>query len=151
MNSHYIINQGVNSLHDELHQLTLLNRIYMTEEEISGIIVDYASRVHKNLGPGLIASVYKECLVIELNRRGLIVNCQKEFSVKYQELTFDRAFKVDLFVENKVIVQIKAGEPPTDLHHAQMQSWLKHSNCKLGFLLHFNKHLVKMAVRNVVN
>ncbi|MCX6252440.1 MAG: GxxExxY protein [Bacteroidetes bacterium] len=121
----------------------------MTEEEISILIENCANRVHKDMGPGLPASVYEECLVIELNKQGLMVNRQKEFPVKYGELTFDCGFRVDLLVENKVMIKVRAGEPITDLSLAQMHTWLKHSNCKLGFLLNFNKNLVGKAVKRV--
>ena len=119
----------------------------MTEAEIFALILDCAYEVHEGFVPGLPAKVYENRLVVELNQQWLTVNRHKEFSVKYLEQTFDHAFKVDLFVENKVIVQIRAGEEITDLDISILKNYVRHSGCKLGILLNFNKHLGKKLVR----
>lgn len=123
----------------------------MTENEISKVIFDAALKVHKSLGPGLLESSYEECLFYELNKTGLFVEKQKPLPLVYEEVKLDVGYRIDLFVEKKVIIEIKAVETFNDIHLAQILTYLKLSDCKLGLLINFNVTLIKNGFKRVVN
>lgn len=123
----------------------------MTENEIGKIVVDCAFRVHKTLGPGLLESTYEACLRYELTRANLKVEAQKALPVVYNEVKLECGYRIDLLVENKVIVEIKSVEVLNDVHLAQILTYLKLSCCKLGYLINFNVRLIKDGIRRVVN
>ena len=123
----------------------------MTENEISKVIFDAALKVHKSLGPGLLESSYEECLFYELNKMGLFVEKQKPLPLVYEEVKLDVGYRIDLFVEKKVIIEIKAVGAFTDIHLAQVLTYLRLSNCKLGLLINFNVNLIKDGIKRVVN
>ena len=109
----------------------------MTENEISKIILDAAITVHKELGPGLLESIYEIVLAYELQQRGLRVSRQVPIAIRYKDMTFEEAFRADLIVEEKVIVELKSVEQVSDAHKKQVQTYLRLTGCKLGFLLNF--------------
>ena len=123
----------------------------MTENEISKVIFDAALKVHKSLGPGLLESSYEECLFYELNKTGLFVEKQKPLPLVYEEVKLDVGYRIDLFVEKKVIIEIKAVETFNDIHLAQVLTYLKLSDCELGLLINFNVTLIKDGFKRVVN
>ena len=123
----------------------------MTENEISKVIFDSALKVHKNLGPGLLESAYEECLFYELRKSGLNVVKQKPLPLVYEEVNLEIGYRLDLLVENKVIIEVKAVEALNDVHLAQILTYLKLSDCKLGLLINFNVALIKNGIRRVVN
>ncbi|MDG1040653.1 MAG: GxxExxY protein [Polaribacter sp.] len=123
----------------------------MTENEISKIIVDCALKVHRSLGPGLLESAYEACLFYELQKRNLKVEKQKPLPLIYEEVQLSTGYRLDLLVENKVIVELKAVENLTDVHLAQVLTYLKLSDCKLGLLINFNVALIKYGIKRVVN
>ncbi len=123
----------------------------MTENEISKVILDAAVSVHKELGPGLLESVYEIVMAYEPQQRGLRVSRQVPISVRYKEMTFDAAFRADLIVENKVIVELKSVEQVSEAHKKQVQTYLRLHGCKLGFLLNFGEALMKRGIIRVVN
>ena len=123
----------------------------MTENEISRYIVECALKVHRNLGPGLLESSYEACLFYELNKKGLFVEKQKPLPLIYEEVKLEVGYRIDLMVEQKVIVEIKAVEVLNDVHLAQILTYLKLSNCKLGLLINFNVPLIKNGIKRVVN
>ena len=123
----------------------------ISENEISGLSLDCAIRVHKSLGPGLLESAYEECLYYEIAKRGLIVEKQKALPLVYEDVRLDIGYRVDLLVENKVVLEIKSVDCFTDVHLAQVLTYLKLSNCKLGLLLNFNVALMKNGIRRIVN
>lgn len=123
----------------------------MNENEISKIIVDCALKVHRALGPGLLESAYEECLYYELNKTDLLVEKQKPLPVVYEEVKLDVGYRVDLFINRKVIVEIKAVEALNDVHLAQILTYLKLSDCRLGLLINFNVSKIKDGIRRVVN
>ena len=123
----------------------------MTENEISKIIVDCALKVHRNLGPGLLESAYEECLFYELGKRNLKVEKQKPLPLIYEEVKLNVGYRIDLLVEDKVIIELKSVESLTDVHLAQVLTYLKLSECKLGLLINFNVTLIKHGIRRVVN
>lgn len=123
----------------------------MTENEISRVILDSAVSVHKELGPGLLESVYEIVLSHELQQRGLRVTRQVPVSIHYKEMIFDAAFRADLIVEDKVIVELKSVEQVGEAHKKQVQTYLRLTGCKLGFLLNFGEALMKRGITRVVN
>lgn len=123
----------------------------MTENEIGKIIVDRALKTHKSLGPGLLESTYEACLKYELTNAELKVEAQKALPVIYEEVKLDCGYRIDLLVEGKVIVKIKSVEFLNEVHMAQILTYLKLSNCKLGYLINFNVKLLKEGIRRVVN
>ncbi len=123
----------------------------MTENEISKIIFNCALKVHKALGPGLLESSYEECMYYELNKSGLHVQKQKTLPLIYEEVNLEIGYRIDLIVEDKVIIELKAVEVLNDVHLAQILTYLKLSNCKLGMLINFNVSLIKNGIRRVVN
>ncbi len=123
----------------------------MHENEISAIIIDAGLKVHRALGPGLYEAVYEKCLEYELKERGLIVERQKFLKINYENLVVDNAFKVDLLVENKVVVELKALDEINNFHSAQLLNYLKLRNYKLGLLLNFNSGLFKNGIKRIVN
>ncbi len=123
----------------------------MTENEISKIIFDCALKVHKALGPGLLESSYEECLFYELKKTGVFVEKQKTLPLIYEEVKLDIGYRIDIIVENKVIIELKAVESLNDVHFAQLLTYLKLSDCKLGMLINFNVSLIKKGIKRVVN
>ena len=123
----------------------------MTEHEISKVILNSAIEVHRELGPGLLESVYETVLAHELRQRGLRVESQVPISIRYKTMTFDAAFRADLLVEEKVIAELKSVEQIIDAHKKQVQTYLRLTGCKLGFLLNFGEALMKRGITRVVN
>lgn len=122
----------------------------MSENEISKIAFEAALNVHKTLGPGLLESAYEECLFYELTKNGLQVEKQKVLPLIYDEIKLDAGYRVDLFVENKFVIEIKSVDALNDIHMAQILTYLKLSNCKLGLLINFNVTLLKKGVKRVI-
>jgi len=123
----------------------------MTENELSEKIIGAAIKVHKNLGPGLLESAYEECLFYELKKLNLSVEKQKPMPLIYDEVKLDIGYRIDLLVENLVVIELKSVEALNDVHLAQMLTYLKLSGCKLGLLLNFNVALLKNGIKRVVN
>lgn len=123
----------------------------MAENEISKIIVDGALKIHKVLGPGLLESAYEECLFYELQKSGLNIQKQKALPLIYEEVKLEIGYRIDIIVENKVIIEVKAVEALNDVHLAQLLTYLKLSDCKLGLLINFNVSLIKNGIKRVVN
>lgn len=123
----------------------------MTENEISKIVFESALKVHRILGPGLLESAYEECLFYELKKNNLKVEKQKALPLVYEEVRLDVGYRIDIIVEDKFIVEIKSVETLNDVHLAQLLTYLRLSDCKLGLLINFNVKLLKEGVRRVVN
>jgi GxxExxY protein len=123
----------------------------MNENEISKVIFDCALKIHKNLGPGLLESAYEECLFYELKKCGLKVEKQKALPLIYEEVKLEIGYRIDIIVENKVIIEVKSVDALNDVHLAQILTYLKLSDCKLGMLINFNVTFLKNGIRRVVN
>lgn len=121
------------------------------EEEISKIVFDCALKVHKTLGPGLLESAYEECLFYELKKTNLKVEKQKPLPLIYEEVNLEIGYRIDLIIEDKFIVEVKSVEALNEVHLAQLLTYLKLSECKLGLLINFNVKLLKDGVRRVIN
>ncbi|MCK5563776.1 MAG: GxxExxY protein [Planctomycetes bacterium] len=123
----------------------------MTENEIGNIIVDSAIKVHMKLGPGLLELVYEVSLAHELGQRGLKVQRQVPISVEYEGIKFQEGFRADLIVDDKVIIELKVVDKINDVHKKQVQTYLKLTGLKLGYLLNFNEALMKRGITRRVN
>ena len=118
---------------------------------ITEIIIGAAMAVHREMGPGLLESAYEACLAYELPERGLSVERQKALPVRYRGVNVDCGYRIDLLVEGKVIVELKAVERLEAIHKAQLLSYLKLSGCKVGLLINFNVKILKDGIRRLVN
>jgi GxxExxY protein len=123
----------------------------MTENEVGKIIVDAAIAVHRELGPGLLETVYEVNLAYELRQRGLSVEHQMPMSVHYKGMVFDVAFRAGLIVEKIKIVELKSVEQVSQAHKKEVQTYLRLTGCKLGFLLDFGEALMKRGITRAVN
>ena len=123
----------------------------MSENEISSKIIGAAIEVHKQLGPGLLESTYETCLAYELKQMGLDVKQQQALPVLYKEVKLEAGYRIDLLVENKVIVEIKSVDALADIHTAQLLTYLKLKDLKLGLLINFNSVRVVDGLKRIVN
>ncbi len=123
----------------------------MTENEISSLIIGAAIEVHKQLGPGLLESTYEACLAFELEKLWLSVVRQQSLPVVYKDVRLDAGYRIDLLVENKVILEIKSVDGLADIHTAQLLTYLKLKNLKLGLLINFNTVLLKSGIKRILN
>ncbi|MBN1546196.1 MAG: GxxExxY protein [Syntrophaceae bacterium] len=123
----------------------------MNENVIGEIVVDCAVRLHKELGPGLLESVYEVILARELEEKGLKVNRQVPIPIKFNDLKFDEGFRADIIVEDKVILEIKSVETTSKAHKKQVLTYLKLTDSKLGYLLNFGESLMKDGITRLLN
>ena len=120
------------------------------EDKIGKTIVDAAFQVHQQLGPGLLEKVYESCLAYELKTKGLIVTRQVPVPISYKNIEFDEGFRLDLLVEDCVIIELKAVEKSNPLWQAQILSYLRLANKHLGHLINFNTPLFKQGIQRFV-
>ena len=120
-------------------------------EEIGKAVVDAAYRVHKSLGPGLLEKVYEIAFCYEIRKRGFICERQVYIPIVYDEIEFEEGLRLDVIIDNKVIVELKALENVNPVWEAQIISHLKLTNNRLGFLINFNVPLIKNGIRRFVN
>ena len=123
----------------------------MTENEISYKIIGAALEVHKNLGVGLLESAYETALVYELQKLGLKVKQQYALALNYKEIEIDNAYRIDILVEEKVIVEVKSVLELNPIHFAQTNTYLKFTGLKLGLLINFKTQLLKDGIHRIVN
>lgn len=123
----------------------------MNMNDVSGVIIDSAMRVHSALGPGLLESAYEGCLAFELLDRGVSVQRQVELPVIYRGHRIDVGYRIDLFVESVVVIEIKSVERLIPIHEAQLLTYLKLSDKRLGLLLNFNVLHMKDGIKRMVH
>lgn len=123
----------------------------MTENEIGGIVIAAAIVVHRELGPGLLETVYEVILARELNERGLRTDRQVPVPITYKGIRFDEGFRADIIVEGKVVLELKSVEHVTAAHKKQVQTYLRLTGCKLGYLLNFGEDVMKAGITRCVN
>ncbi len=123
----------------------------MTENELSTKIIGIAIKVHQALGPGLLEKAYQECLYYKLQQEGFIVEKEKPMPLVFEEVKLDCGYRLDILVENKVVIELKSVEALNDVHLAQTLTYLKLGNYKLGLLINFNVALLKQGIKRVVN
>ena len=120
-------------------------------EDVAAAIVDYAIKVHRTLGPGLLESVYQACLEYELKRAGLEVRCELPQPIRYGEVRIDAGYRIDMLVHDMVVVENKTVDRLLPIHAAQLLTYLKLSDRRLGFLLNWNVKLMKDGIKRFVN
>ena len=123
----------------------------MTENEISKVVFDLGLKIHRKLGVGLFERVYEECLFYELVEAGLKTERQKLQNINYEKLIIENAYKMDILVEDKVVLEIKSVDVLNSFHRAQLKNYLRLGNYKLGMLLNFNSPLFKDGVARIAN
>jgi len=122
----------------------------MTNEEVFKAVLDCSFRVHSALGAGLLESSYEECLFYELKQLGLFAEKQKPLPLVYHDIKLDIGYRVDILVENKVIIEIKSVDAFNEVHYAQILTYLKLSGCKLGLLVNFNVRHLKDGIKRMI-
>lgn len=123
----------------------------MENNEISEKIIGAAIEVHRTLGPGLLESAYQECLIFELKSLGFQVDKEKTLPIIYKEMKLDHGYRIDLLVENKIVLELKTVEFLTDVHTAQILTYLKLGNYPLGLLINFHTKLIKNGLKRYIN
>jgi len=123
----------------------------LEENELSRRIIGHAIEVHEALGIGLLESAYQECLYYDLLQSGLFVEKQKPMPIVYKDIKLEHGYRIDLLVENKVVVEIKSVESFTEVHTAQVLTYLRLGNYKLGLLINFNVTLLKNGIKRIIN
>ena len=123
----------------------------MNENEIGKIVVNASMKIHTVLGAGLLEGIYETCLAYELEKQGLPVKRQAALPIVYEDLRLDNAFRIDILVDGKVVVELKAIDNLLPVHAAQLLSYLKLGKYKLGFLLNFNVVHMKDGIKRMVN
>jgi len=121
------------------------------DDYLTDIIIGSAIEVHRNLGPGLLESAYQECLWFELRSKGLKVEKEKPLPIIYKDIKLDHGYRIDLLVEDKVVIEIKTVECFTEVHSAQVLTYLKLGNYSLGLLLNFHTILQKNGLKRFIN
>ncbi len=126
------------------------NGVNMEFEPISKIIIGAAIEVHKHLGPGLLESAYEECLAYELTENGLFVKRQKPVPVVYKEVKLDCGYRIDILVNDEVIIEIKSVDVLHPVHEAQILTYMKFARKKIGLLINFNVTVLKNGLKRYV-
>lgn len=143
----YIVAKMVSQSYAEKTQ----NFAEIAENELSRIVIGKAIEVHKSLGPGLLESTYLECLEYELKKDGLKVEKQKAMPIIYKEVELDHGYRMDLLVNDKLVIELKAVDTINDVHKAQLLTYLRLGNYKLGLLINFNTKLLTRGITRIVN
>ena len=134
----------------EIDNLNLYITFMEYNYDLTGIILKKAYEVHTALGPGLLESTYEECLCYELSRYGLQVERQKTLPIEYKGIKIDNGYRLDIVVENKVVIELKSVETLLPIHSAQLLTYLKLSNIKYGLLINFNVKSLKEGIKRYI-
>ena len=119
----------------------------MEINEITEKVIGLAIEVHRNLGPGLLESAYKECLFYELKNNNIVVEVEKPLPLVYKEIKLEQGYRIDLLVENKLVIELKTVENFTDVHFAQILTYMKLGNYSTGLLINFNTKMLKQGIK----
>ena len=122
----------------------------MDFDELSNRVIGCAIEVHRFLGPGLLESAYEQCLAYELNRSGIAFQLQHPLPVQYKDIRLDCGFRIDMLVENQLIVELKSVEAIKPIHEAQLLTYMKLANVKIGLLINFNNTRLKDGIKRFV-
>jgi GxxExxY protein len=123
----------------------------MTENEIGTIVIDAAIYIHRQIGPGLLETVYEAILARELEKRGLKVERQKPIPIEFDGMKFEEGFRADIIIQNKVILELKSIEKINPAHKKQVLTYLKLTGLKLGYLMNFGEALMKDGITRILN
>jgi GxxExxY protein len=121
------------------------------EDRLSEKIIGLAIEVHRQLGPGLLESAYRQCLSYEFQKGGVFVEMEKSMPVLYKEIKIDQRYRIDLLVKNLVVVEVKAIDALTNVHTAQILTYLRLGDYRLGLLINFNVTLLKNGIKRIIN
>ena len=124
---------------------------YFLENKIATKVIGFAIDVHRVLGPGLLESTYKECLHYKIKKNGYFVEKEKTIPLVFENTKLDCGYRIDLLVENKLVLELKAVDVLNDVHLAQVLTYLKLGNFKLGLLINFNVSLLKKGIKRIIN
>ena len=130
---------------------SVVNNKIMNDDRITQKIIQCAIKVHKALGPGLLESAYQECLFFELNKQEIKVVKEKPLPLIYDGVKLDYGYRIDLFVEDRIVVELKSVEMIHEIHMAQILTYLKLADRRIGLLINFNSLLLKRGIKRVVN
>ena len=119
----------------------------MEINELTEKVIGLAIEVHKHLGPGLLESAYKECLLYEIKKTGLHVECEKSLPLVYKEIKLEQGYRIDLLIENKLVIELKTVETFTDVHFAQILTYMKLGGYSTGLLINFNVKMLKQGLK----
>ena len=123
----------------------------MDINDLSYKIIGLAIEVHKELGPGLLESAYQECLFYEIKNARLFVEKEKSLPIIYKDIKIDHGYRIDLLIENKLVLELKTVEKYTDIHFAQVLTYLKLGNYPLGLLINFDSKILKTTIKRFIN
>jgi GxxExxY protein len=124
---------------------------HLNENELSKIVIGLAIEVHNALGPGLLERIYLECLCYKLEKYGFRVEREKSIPIYFEDIVLECGYRIDILVENKLVIELKSVEKLSDIHLAQTLTYIRLGNFKLGLLINFNEVLLKNGIRRVVN
>jgi GxxExxY protein len=110
-------------------------------------VIGLAIEVHRQLGPGLLESAYKECLFYEIKKSGINAECEKSLPLIYKEIKLEQGYRIDLLIENKLVIELKTVEAFTDVHFAQILTYMKLGNYSTGLLINFNTKMLKQGIK----
>ncbi len=128
----------------------LLESLNMQSNELTEIIIGAAIEVHRELGPGLLESAYEKCLARELHMRNIQVELQKPVPVIYKGVQLDCGYRIDMLVQNQVLLELKAVDTVTNIHEAQILTYMRLSNVSLGLLINFNVRMLKSGIKRFI-
>ena len=123
----------------------------LSENELSQKVIGIAIEIHKALGPGLLENAYKECMYYKLSENGLYVEKEKAMPLIYEEVELECGYRIDLLIENKLVIELKSVDILNDVHLAQTLTYLKLGNFRLGLLINFNVTLLRDGIKRVAN
>ncbi len=123
----------------------------MEDNKLTEQIIGLAIKVHRSLGPGLLESAYQECLFYEIKKSGLHVEKEKPLPLVYEDVKLDCGYRIDLLVERQIVIELKSVETLNDVHTAQVLTYLKLSNCKIGLLINFNVTQLTVGLKRLYN
>ena len=118
--------------------------------DITEAIIGSAIEIHRKLGPGLLESAYKQCLVYSLSKRGLTIEIEKAIPLVYEEVKLECGYRADIIAEQRVIIEVKSVDALADIHTAQMLTYLRLSGCKIGLLMNFNVTVMKDGIKRLI-
>jgi len=133
------------------YYILILALSLMLEKELTAEIIGMAMEVHTRLGPGLLENAYKECLFYKLDKEGFTVEKEKPMPLVFEEVKLECGYRIDLLVENKIVIELKSVESLSDVHLAQILTYIKMGNYKVGLLINFNVVKLKDGIKRVVN
>ncbi|WP_264522271.1 GxxExxY protein [Flavobacterium sp. N1994] len=119
----------------------------MEINDLTEKIIGLAIEVHRHLGPGILESAYKECLFYEIKKNGIHVECEKALPLIYKEIKLEQGYRIDLLIENKLVIELKTVEAFTDVHFAQILTYMKLGNYSTGLLINFNTKMLKQGIK----